>query len=133
MFFSNIISNYFRWHYGKAFAELFHLWLNFLWFIIHLFSIREMFLALFAPWRRMTEQKKKGFSFENFAAYIIVNLLSRIIGFIMRGSVLLTGVICLSVTITMGALTFITWVFLPAISIATIVVGIALLSSNLFI
>lgn len=133
MIFSNIIGNYFRWHYGKAFGELFHLWLNFLWFVIHLFSIKELFFALFAPWRRMTEQKKKGFDFENILAYIIVNLLSRVIGFIMRASVLVVGLICLTFTIVIGALTFVTWIFLPAISIATIVTGVALLSSNLFI
>jgi hypothetical protein len=133
MIFSNIIGDYFRWHYGRAFSELFHLWLNFLWFVIHFFSIKELSRSLFAPWRRMTEEKKRDISFENIAAYIIVNLLSRVVGFIMRSSVLIVGLISLSITIVIGSIIFLLWIFLPAITVAAFVSGISLLASNLFV
>lgn len=133
MIFSTIIGGYLRWHYGRAFGELFHLWLNFLWFVIHFFSLKELSRALFAPWRRMTEEKQRGLNFENLAAYIIVNLLSRAVGFIMRSSVLVVGLVCLTVIIVVGTLTFVLWLFLPAIAIASFVTGISLLASNLFV
>ncbi len=130
MIFGSIISDYFRWHYTRAFSELFHVWLNFLWFIIHFFSIREIFFSLFAPWRRMTEEKKKGWSFENIAAYVIVNLLSRVIGFVMRSAVLVSGLVCLAAVIAVGATTFVLWIFLPAIITGAFIAGISLLASN---
>jgi hypothetical protein len=133
MIFSIIIGDYVRWHYTRAFGELFHLWLNFLWFVIHLFSLKELTVSLFAPWRRMTEERKRGWNLEDMTAYIIVNLLSRIVGFIMRSGVIVAGVICLTAIIVSGAVVIALWFFLPAIAIASLCAGIALLASNLLV
>lgn len=81
----------------------------------------------------MVEPRKKGFNLEDFTAYIVVNLLSRTVGFIMRSSVLIAGLISLTMTIISGATIFVLWIFLPALGIATLLTGIALLFSNLYI
>ncbi|MBP9842921.1 MAG: hypothetical protein KBC62_02860 [Candidatus Pacebacteria bacterium] len=133
MIFSTIIGDYVRWHYTRAFGELFHLWLNFLWFIIHFFSLKELMTSLLSPWRRMTEQKRQGWNFEDMMSYIIINLLSRIIGFIMRSGVIIIGLVCLTITIITGAILFLLWLFLPALVVATLLAGVALLTSNLLV
>lgn len=133
MIFSIIIGDYVRWHYSRAFGELFHLWFNFLWFVIHFFSLKELVVSLFAPWRRMVEEKKRGWSLEDMMSYIIINLLSRVVGFIMRASVVIVGLVCLTITIVTGAVTFLLWLFLPALVVATLLAGFALLASNLFV
>lgn len=130
MIFTSIISDYFRWHYGRAFGELFHVWLNFLWFIIHFFSLPQLARSLFSPWKRMTEEKQSGFSFENFAAYIVVNLLSRTVGFIMRGTVILIGLTILIGTVVTGLIASLFWVIAPIVIIGALGLGVSLLISN---
>lgn len=130
MIFTSIISDYFRWHYGRAFGELFHVWLNFLWFIIHFFSLPQLARSLFSPWKRMTEEKQSGFSFENFAAYIVVNLLSRTVGFIMRGTVILIGLTILISTVVTGLIVSLFWVIAPIVIIGALGLGVSLLISN---
>lgn len=130
MIFTSIISDYFRWHYGRAFGELFHVWLNFLWFIIHFFSLLQLARSLFSPWKRMTEEKQSGFSFENFAAYIVVNLLSRTVGFIMRGTVILIGLTILIGTVVTGLIVSLFWVIAPIVIIGALGLGVSLLISN---
>lgn len=130
MIFTSIISDYFRWHYGRAFGELFHVWLNFLWFIIHFFSLPQLARSLFSPWKRMTEEKQSGFSFENFAAYIVVNLLSRTVGFIMRGTVILIGLTILIGTVVTGLIVSLFWVTAPIVIIVALGLGVSLLISN---
>lgn len=130
MIFTSIISDYFRWHYGRAFGELFHVWLNFLWFIIHFFSLPQLARSLFSPWKRMTEEKQSGFSFENFAAYIVVNLLSRTVGFIMRGTVILIGLTILIGTVVTGLIVSLFWVIAPIVIIVALGLGVSLLISN---
>lgn len=133
MIFTSIISDYFHWHYGRAFGELFHVWLNFLWFIVHFFSLPQMSQSLFSPWKRMTEEKHGGFSFEGLATYIIVNLLSRLVGFLMRGSVILLGLIALFLTIAGGFVTILLWFTAPVAIITSLVFGASLLISSTII
>ena len=133
MIFTSIISDYFRWHYGRAFGELFHVWLNFLWFVIHFFSLPQLGRSLFSPWKRMTEEKQKGFSFEALAEYVIINLLSRLVGFLMRGSVILARLIVLTITILGGFITFLFWLTAPVVIVVSLGVGVTLLISNILI
>jgi hypothetical protein len=129
MVFSYVVRDYFTWHYLRAWKELFHVWLNMLWFIIHFFSIPELFHSLFAPWKRMTEERKQGFSFEDFAAFIIVNLLSRLLGATLRGTILVAGLTLLSAAIVIGACVFIFWLVAPLTVIASFIFGFSMLLS----
>ena len=131
MLFASIAQDYFRWHYYTAFQEMFHLWLNFLWFIIHFFSISQLVRAWFAPWKRMTEGRGDTWNFEDFAGYILINILSRFIGALLRTIIICTGLFVLSVLIVFGGLTFIFWVAAPAFIILFIAVGITLMVTNL--
>lgn len=130
MIFTSIISDYFRWHYGRAFGELFHVWLNILWFIVHFFSLPQLSRSLFSPWKRMTEEKRGGFSFEGLATYLIVNLLSRLIGFLIRGSVILIGLSVLVFAIVGGFITVLLWFAAPIAIIVSLGVGVSLLITH---
>jgi hypothetical protein len=81
----------------------------------------------------MVEEKHKGWSFEGFASYLVINILSRLVGSIMRSGVIVTGVICLILIITLGLITIALWVVLPVLSVVAIIAGISLLFSNLYI
>ncbi len=127
MLFLTIIRHYLLWHYSEAYKELFSVCKNLIWFVVHFFSIPQLLKTLLSPWRRIVEEKKKAWDLEDFASRILINILSRIIGAIMRLLVISIGLVCLIVTLTLAALTCILWVFMPAIIIGCFVLGIVYL------
>lgn len=127
MLFLSIVQDYFLWHYSRAFREIFHVWLNLLWFIIRFFSIPQLIRSWFAPFKRITEERRRGFSFEDVAGYIIINLLSRLVGAILRTILIVIGLVFLFATIVAGALTQLLWVFVPAILVGGFITSISLL------
>jgi len=129
MVFSYVIKDYFIWHYFRAWKELFNVWLNFLWFTIHFFSIPELFQSLFAPWKRMTEERKRSFNFEDIASFFIINFLSRLIGAVLRATIIVAGLIVLTFVIIIGAGTFVFWLLAPLVIISSFVFGISMLLS----
>ncbi len=127
MLFLTIIRHYLLWHYTEAYKELLSVCKNLIWFVVHFFSLPQLLKTLFSPWRRIVEEKKKAWDLEDFASRILINILSRIIGAIMRLLVISIGLVCLIVTLTLAALTCILWVFMPAIIIGCFVLGIVYL------
>ncbi len=130
MIFSLIVQDYLKWHYTRAFKELFHVWLNFLWFTIHFFSIPELLKSWAAPWKRMVEPKGRGFNIEAYLSFIIINLLSRIVGFVARSFVIVAGLLALTLVIVTGVAVYLTWIFLPIAVLVSFVTGMGLMISN---
>jgi hypothetical protein len=124
MLFLTIIRHYLLWHYIEAYKELLVVCRNILWFVIHFFSIPQLLKTLLSPWRRIVEEKKKGWDIEDFAGRILINILSRLIGAIMRLIVITIGLVCLLIVISLEVVVFATWIILPAIIIGCFVLGI---------
>jgi hypothetical protein len=118
MLFLSMVRHYFVWHYSRALSEIFHIWLNFLWFTIHFFSIPQLIRSWFAPWKRITADRGKRWSFEDMAGYVIIGLLTRLIGFIIRTSIIATGLIALFFVIIGGLIVYVIWIAIPIIMIA---------------
>lgn len=127
MVFITIIQHYLLWHYTHAYAELFHVYKNFMWFMIHFFSLPSLARTLFSPFKRITEERHKAWDLEDFAGSIIINIISRIIGAIVRGTILLFGLISLLVTTLLGATIYALWFVAPVIIVATLVLGVVYL------
>ncbi|MCA9363291.1 hypothetical protein KC851_03145 [Candidatus Kaiserbacteria bacterium] len=127
MLFLSVMQNYLLWHYSRAWGEIFHVWFNFLWFTIHFFSIPQLARSWFAPWKRITEDRGDRWSFEDLAGYVIIGLLSRLVGFIIRTLVILIGLIALTLVIVGGAGFFVIWLTLPLSIIVLLVLGLVLL------
>jgi hypothetical protein len=127
MLFLSILHDYFLWHYTRAYKEIFHVWLNFLWFIVHFFSIPQLLRSWFAPFKRIVEERKKGFDFEDFVGSLIINLMSRIVGAIMRSILILLGLVFLSITFIAGVLVQLFWIFVPMILVGGLISSVSLL------
>ena len=127
MLFLSVAHQYLLWHYTRAFGEIFHVWLNFIWFVIHFFSLPQMVGSWFSPWKRMVEGRGRKWNLEDLAAFVIVGLISRIIGAILRTLVIIVGIICLFITIVGGVGVFVFWVGAPFIIIGLLGFGIALI------
>jgi len=127
MIFVSIMHHYFLWHFGRAFGEIFHVWKNLLWFVLHFFSIGALLKSWFAPWKRITEERGEAWNLETLATFIIIGLVSRVIGFIIRTAVIFLGFIALSVVIVGGILMYLFWVAAPVILVGLLGYGIMLL------
>ncbi len=123
----SILHDYFVWHYTKAFFEIFHVWTNFLWFVTNFFSLSQLTKSFFAPWKRMTEDLHKGFNFEELASYIIIGLLSRVVGMIMRSFIILAGLLSLILLAIALLAIYLFWIFAPAFMLITLFYGVALM------
>ena len=87
---SFFILDYLIWHYSRAFRDIVSLWYNVVWFITHFFSIPLLLRTLLSPWKRMTTTREQ-FGIEDMAQTFVFNLMSRVVGFFVRGVLLLMG------------------------------------------
>jgi hypothetical protein len=127
MLFALVIHHYLLWHYGQAFGQIRHLAKNFWWFTIHFFSLPQLFRSLLSPWRRITTERGSRFNLEDLAGYLIVNLISRIIGTVLRSVIILLGLLVL-VALLLGTLTlYLAWILAPFLIIANLYLAIKLL------
>lgn len=63
--------------------------LNLTAFLPYYFSLHEMLRTLFSPWKNIRMEKtEKGFSWQEFSGRVGANLVSRMVGFMMRSGVL---------------------------------------------
>ncbi len=127
MLFISVLHHYLLWHYTSAFGEIFHIWKNFLWFVTNFFSLPQLTKSYFAPFKRMTEERGNSFNFEDLAGFIIINLISRLIGMLMRTVIIVIGVTSLLVLSVGIVLTYIFWVTAPIIIVGCLYYGILLL------
>lgn len=127
MLFTYLVKDYFIWHYTTAIKELIHIWKNFLWFTIHLFSIPQLLKTWISPWKRVREEQTRTWNLEGFIGRVLIGLLSRIIGFFVRTVFIVVGGVFLSITILTGLSLFISWFLLPILPLTLIALGIAII------
>ena len=129
MLFTSILHHYLLWHYRSAFDEILHIWKNLVWFTFHFFSIPQLLRSYFQPWKRMTESRGRTFNFEDLAGFVIINLISRILGMIIRTGIIIAGIVAL-ILLTVGIiLTYIFWLLAPVILVLSMYYGLILIFS----
>lgn len=107
-------TDYFLWHYGKAFRDILAVWINLFWFVIHFFSIPLLFKTLLAPWRRVKEDLHQR-SIEDFFGAVVVNTVTRIVGALVRLLIIAVG-LCALFFLLAGLFFFlIFWLLAPAV------------------
>lgn len=113
-----IIPYYFSWHYGRGFKELIVNSKNLAVFVLHLFSIRILLSTLFSPFQRLkSESNGSGLNMEDMLGNIVVNLIMRLLGFLMRIVVIIIGLISFIIAIALMLISWIIWLALPFIII----------------
>jgi hypothetical protein len=120
---------YITWHYSRGIRDSVVLWSNFIWFLSHFFSIPLLAATLFSPWKRLHEDRKKGFDIEDFFAVIIVNVMMRAVGFVMRISMIAIGLIVLTVALVLMVIHLALWILLPIVIPLLLYYGTGLLFS----
>jgi hypothetical protein len=111
------IAFYFRWHYSRALLDYLHVWAVFIWYVGYLFSIPNMVQSLFSPLRRLGEEypSRKMFTLGPFLEVLIVNVIMRIVGAIVRLGILVTAALSFAIVALGGIVGFFLWLALPAV------------------
>lgn len=115
---------YFKWHYGRGLREFLGLAKNFLWFIAHFFSFKLFGRSLFSPWKRLGERYVGGLEITAFASTLVVNVLMRVVGFVIKTTVLCLGLASFLIALVFFVAIFVIWVFAPAILLGFLVLAV---------
>jgi len=122
-----IFTGYLKWHYGSALQAYIIVWKNFLWFTGHVFSFTTLLKTLVSPWKRLDEDYQEGFHPSKFFETIVVNILMRIIGFLIRIVVITVGALIFLLIFFLGLFFFAFWIIAPVGIPVLIITGLTLL------
>lgn len=122
-----LIESYFAWHYGRAFADIFHIWMNFLWFVFNFFSISALIETFFDPWKRMGESYPRGFDIAGVISTFVVNTLMRAVGIMVRLIVLCIGLAFAVVIFATGITIVVLWALMPIVFVALVIISVHLI------
>lgn len=111
MEFVQVLWYYTIWHYTKAWGDIFRIIANYLWFVGNFFSINLLLRTLFSPWRRLGARSGE----ESIFGTLVINFLMRFIGFGMRLGTVIVGALSLLLTMALGSIVLLAWLFLPII------------------
>ena len=113
---------FFTWWYGQGWLLLARNVQRRLVRTSHLFSLPILVRTLFAPWRRIMTYPGAGLQAHVRAA--TDNVVSRLIGFVVRLLVLFTAGLILSFMLLLATVELIIWPLLPLAAVAAIIKGI---------
>lgn len=127
MLFFSLLQHYLVWHYGPAITSYLRVYRNFWWFLVQFFSIKEIVPSLFSPFKRITESRTKKFDFEDFFGALLINTLSRLIGFVARSFIIIVGLLTLITYSLSGLFFYGVWLIAPLLIPAGLIYGIWLM------
>lgn len=123
----SLLEHYLTWHYGQAYRDIYHVWMNFVWFCFHFFSISDLLASLFQPWKRMGEEYPTGFDIGRILSTFIINIMMRIVGAFVRLIVIAIGLGFASGVFFLGLSILILWTIMPVCFVALVVMGLNLI------
>ena len=113
-----------HWFYVLAPVDIIQLGRNFLLWAWHFFSIGYLFPRLFAPWHKDISGYGRGFDLKRFFHVFGWNLISRVIGAILRAVVMIFGLCIEAIILFCILVTFLLWIFMPLVIVALLLFGI---------
>jgi hypothetical protein len=115
-----------RWHFFDVPKEILKGWGNFLWFGLNYFSVPILLKTFFSPWRRYAYPYGRFFEVWNNIEVFVFNMMSRIIGALLRTVFILIGILVEILILVAGAAVFIGWLLLPVLLLAGLLFGLVL-------
>lgn len=119
----NILWQYVIWHFFDVPRSILSGWKNFLLFGLNYFSIFLLIKTLFSPWRRYQWSYGRGFDLGRYFEVFFSNLLSRILGAIIRIFLIFIGLVAEVLIVLIGLLVFMGWLILPLLLFIGLIFG----------
>lgn len=120
----NILSSWVIFHFIEAPKEILKAWKNFLSFNMKYFSIPLLARTLFSYWRNYQWSRPRGFDLGEYLEAVSGNFISRILGAIMRISLIIAGLLAEAFIFIVGIAVFLGWLILPAFLIFGLLFGL---------
>lgn len=105
--------NFFSWYYTDALRVVFYNGLHRTIGFMNYFSVPLLFATLFSPWHRIVESYGRGFDPRVFFYTLAGNIISRILGAIVRSFVIIIGLAVSFFAEIFGVLAIALWIVLP--------------------
>jgi hypothetical protein len=119
-----IFAKWLIWHYFEATRFLLRAFKNYLVFNFNYFSIPLLLKTLFSHWRRYVESYGRGFDPKRYFWAFSSNMISRVLGAIIRIGTIIIGLIFEFFIFLGGVLAVIFWLALPFLAIFLILAGV---------
>lgn len=124
-----IIPYYIAWHYSRGIHDVLVRCKDFLWFFWNLFSITVLAQTFFAPFQRLGQAAPKGFKPEKMLEAFATTLIMRIVGMVVRTSVIVLGLLVQLAVVCVGIFFLLVWIVLPFMLVGLLAVGVIALFS----
>ena len=115
------------WQFFDAPKAILKAWQNFLLFNLNYFSVPTLLKTFFSHWRRYRYPYGKAFEIWRNIETFIFNIMSRIIGAILRTIFIITGLLLEILIILIGIIIFLGWLVLPFLLVLGLTFGFRLL------
>lgn len=102
-----------EFHFSFVPKKIIAVWKNYLWFGLHYFSVGSILKTLFSPWKRIAWAYPRGFNLGAIFETLVGNLVSRIIGLIVRLFFLSLAFVFEFCVFLIGLIVLIFWLFWP--------------------
>lgn len=109
--------NYLTWHYLEVWPKILTLWRNLILFPFYYFSIPLHLKTLFAPWHRQQTKTKRGFHLDDFLGTLSFNIISRILGAILRTMTIFYGLLLMTVVGVLWLVPVVVWPLIPILTL----------------
>ena len=119
----NILIQYLIWYFFDVPKEVLRGWKNFLLFNLNYFSLPLLFKTLFSHWRQYKWGYGRGFDAWRYFETFFSNLISRVLGAIMRTFLILIGILTEILIFISGLILFLGWLLLPVFLIGGLIFG----------
>jgi hypothetical protein len=122
-----MIFGFLIWHFFEMPREILGGVKNFLRFGLYYFSIPFLFKTLFAHWHKYFWVYPRGFDFGKYLEVFFSNLISRILGAIIRIFLIFSGIAFEIFVLIFGIFLIFLWIILPLLLLLGFIYGIKLL------
>ncbi|MDD2697156.1 MAG: hypothetical protein PHE52_03325 [Candidatus Pacebacteria bacterium] len=123
----NILVQYIVWQFFEVPREILKAWKNFLLFNLNYFSVPLLLKTFFSHWRRYRWSYGKGFDPGRYLETFFSNLISRVLGAIVRTFAIVIGILSEIGIFFGGVIVFFGWLLFPAFLIAGLIFGIRII------
>lgn len=115
------------WQFFDVPKAILKAWQDFLWFNLNYFSVPTLLKTYFSHWRRYRYPYGRAFEFWKNIETLVFNMMSRIIGAMLRTVFIIIGLAIEILIILIGMIIFLGWLVLPFFLIFGLIFGISLL------
>ncbi len=109
----NIIFQYLEWQFIDTPKGILAGWRNCLKFNLNYWSVPLLLKTWFSHWRRYRYSYGRGFDFKRYFEVFTFNIISRVLGAIMRSVLIIFGVSTEIFVILAGTIVLLVWLLLP--------------------